>query len=78
MISRFSLQSVLAACLLSLLVSQAMAQSVPFGGIGAKVVPTVTGELIVLGVLPESPAALSGLRPGDMIVEVRSEERRGG
>ncbi len=41
-----------------------------FGGIGAQVVPTVNGELVVLGVLPGSPAARGGLRPGDMIVEV--------
>lgn len=77
MISRCSLNSVLAACLLCLMVPQVMAQAAPFGGIGAQVVPTVTGELIVLGVLSGSPAALSGLRPGDMIVEVDDFSLRG-
>lgn len=48
----------------------AAAAEEPFGGIGAQVVPTVTGELVVLGVLPGSPAAGGGLSPGDMIVEV--------
>lgn len=75
--TRFALSSLLAVCGLCLLVTQTMAQAAPFGGIGAQVVPTVTGELIVLGVLPGSPAALGGLRPGDMIVEVDDFPLRG-
>lgn len=60
----------MALCLLLLFTSCGSAASSPFGGIGAKVVPTVTGELVVLGVVPGSPADRGGLRPGDMIVEV--------
>lgn len=77
MLTRISLSSVLAVCVLWLLVSPALAQGPPFGGIGAQVVPTVSGELIVLGVLPGSPAALGGLRPGDMIVDVDDLSLRG-
>jgi C-terminal processing protease CtpA/Prc len=57
-------------CLLGLAASGGAADGARFGGIGAQVVPTTTGELVVLGVLAESPAARSGLRPGDLIVEV--------
>ena len=73
----FSPSILLVPCLLWLAVSLAQAQSAPFGGIGAQVVPTVTGELVVLGVLPESPAALGGLRPGDMIIAVDDFALRG-
>lgn len=77
MVNRFSLPSALAACVLWLLLLQSTAQAASFGGIGAQVVPTVTGELVVLGVLPGSPAAIGGLRPGDMIVEVDDFPLRG-
>lgn len=41
-----------------------------FGGVGLQVVPTVNGQLTVLQVLPESPAAAAGLLPGDLILRV--------
>lgn len=41
----------------------------PFGGIGAQVVPTASGELVVLRVVAESPAKGS-LQEGDLIVAV--------
>lgn len=63
--------------LLSLLATGVKAETAGFGGIGAKVVPTVTGELVVLGVVPGSPADRGGLRPGDMIVEVDDFSLRG-
>lgn len=74
---RFFVSCISAVCFLCLIGFRAEAQSAPFGGIGAQVVPTVTGELVVLGVLPESPAARGGLQPGDMIVEVDGFALRG-
>lgn len=41
-----------------------------YAGTGIQTVPVVTGELVVLGVVPESPAERAGLRPGDFIVQV--------
>lgn len=48
----------------------AAAQERPFGGIGLQVVPVAGGELVVLQIVPSSPAATSGLRPGDLLVEI--------
>lgn len=42
----------------------------PFGGVGLQVVPTITGELVVLQVLVNAPAAAQGLQPGDLIHRV--------
>ena len=42
----------------------------PFGGVGLQVVPTVTGELVVLRVVPGSAAARQGFRPGDLVFQV--------
>jgi carboxyl-terminal processing protease len=47
-----------------------LAAEKPFGGIGAQVVPTATGELAVLRVVEGTPAWHQGLRPGDLIVKV--------
>ena len=46
------------------------ADDVAFGGIGLQVVPTVDGDLVVLNVLPDAPAAKQGILPGDMIFQV--------
>ncbi len=46
------------------------AEDVAFGGIGLQVVPTVDGDLVVLNVLPDAPAAEQGILPGDMIFQV--------
>jgi len=48
----------------------AVADDEPFGGVGLQVVPTVTGELVVLNVLEGAPAAQEGLLPGDLIYKV--------
>lgn len=48
----------------------AFAASQEFGGIGLQVVPVSTGELTVLKVVKNTPAASAGLRPGDLIIEV--------
>jgi len=40
------------------------------GSIGLQVVPTASGELVVLDVVPGAPAAVAGLLPGDLIVKV--------
>lgn len=48
----------------------AMADEVKFGGIGLQVVPTINGELVVLNVLENTPAADKGLLPGDLIFQV--------
>lgn len=47
------------------------------GGVGLQVVPTSTGEIVVLGVLAKSPAATAGLLPGDLIVAVNDAPLRG-
>ncbi len=49
----------------------------PFGGVGLQVVPTATGELAVLNVIPGSPAERGGLRPGDLIIQVDRLSLRG-
>jgi len=41
-----------------------------FGGVGLQVVPTINGQLVVLQVLPDSPAAAGDLRPGDLVFKV--------
>ena len=55
------------ACLLS---STALAEDVPFGGVGLQVVPTINGDLVVLNVLDNAPADEKGLLPGDLIFQV--------
>lgn len=47
-----------------------LAEEVPFGGIGLQVVPTINGDLVVLNVLEDSPAAGKGVLPGDLIFQV--------
>lgn len=56
--------------LLTLVGTPLLAADKPFGGIGAQVVPTATGELAVLLVVEGTPAWSQGLRPGDLIVKV--------
>jgi C-terminal processing protease CtpA/Prc len=46
------------------------AEESAFGGIGLQVVPTVDGDLVVLNVVKDAPAAEKGLLPGDMIFQV--------
>jgi len=47
------------------------AESTPkLGSVGLQVVPTATGELVVLQVPSGTPAASSGIRPGDLIVQI--------
>jgi C-terminal processing protease CtpA/Prc len=48
----------------------AAATEVPFGGVGLQVVPTINGDLVVLNVLENAPAATKGLLPGDLIYQV--------
>lgn len=40
------------------------------GSVGLQVVPTATGDLVVLQVPAGTPAASSGMRPGDLIVQI--------
>lgn len=40
------------------------------GSVGLQVVPTASGELVVLSISPGAPAAASGIRPGDLIVRI--------
>lgn len=40
------------------------------GSVGLQVVPTATGELAVLQIPAGTPAASSGMRPGDLIVQI--------
>lgn len=56
--------------LFCLSVTPVIAAEEPFGGVGLQVVPTSTGELVVLNVLDGAPAAQKGLIPGDLIYQV--------
>ena len=48
----------------------AFAEEKQFGGVGLQVVPTINGDLVVLNVLENAPAAEKGLKPGDLIFQV--------
>ena len=62
---------VLCIFLFFVLLSQSCyADEEPFGGVGLQVVPTVTGELVVLNVLEGAPAEHQGVLPGDLIYRV--------
>ena len=52
------------------LVTPVLADDVKFGGVGLQVVPTINGNLVVLNVLENAPAAEKGLLPGDLIFQV--------
>lgn len=52
------------------LASPSLADDKPFGGVGLQVVPTINGDLVVLNVLEDTPAADKGLLPGDLIFRV--------
>jgi C-terminal processing protease CtpA/Prc len=55
---------------LLLSVTSASAEEQRFGGVGLQVVPTITGELVVLNVLEKTPASEKGVLPGDLIFQV--------
>jgi C-terminal processing protease CtpA/Prc len=59
------------------LLSNAWAGDEAFGGVGLQVVPTIDGDLVVLNVLHDTPAALKGLLPGDLIFQVDDFALRG-
>lgn len=51
-------------------VTSVSAEEQRFGGVGLQVVPTITGELVVLNVLEKTPASEKGVLPGDLIFQV--------
>ena len=51
-------------------VSLSHAAEKEFGSIGAQVVPTATGEVVVLQLVDNAPAAKAGLKPGDLIIRI--------
>ena len=53
------------------------AEDKSFGGVGLQVVPTASGELVVLNVLEGAPAAQNGVQPGDLIYKVDGFVLRG-
>lgn len=55
---------------LLLIVTSVSAEEQKFGGVGLQVVPTINGELVVLNVLDQTPAAEKGVLPGDLIFQV--------
>ena len=63
-----------ALCLLGLFLlapgASVFGEEQKFGGVGLQVVPTITGDLVVLNVLEAAPAAEKGLLPGDLIFQV--------
>jgi len=48
-----------------------------FGGVGVQVVPTVTGQLVILNVVPDGSAAAAGMMPGDLICQVNDFQLQG-
>ncbi len=54
----------------SFMATPVLADDVQFGGVGLQVVPTINGNLVVLNVLEDAPAAKMGLLPGDLIFQV--------
>ncbi len=72
----------LAACLLLLVLCGSAFAADPepqatFGGVGVQVVPTVTGQLVVLNVVPDGPAAAAGVHTGDLIYQVNAFSLKG-
>jgi C-terminal processing protease CtpA/Prc len=70
MIRSFSLLILLFLTILIALAAPVVAEDKPFGGVGLQVVPTINGDLVVLNVLENAPAAEKGLLPGDLIFQV--------
>jgi C-terminal processing protease CtpA/Prc len=69
--SRFTAAIVASLLVLSCLTGTSVfAADESFGGVGLQVVPTITGDLVVLNVLEDAPAAAMGLLPGDLIFQV--------
>lgn len=77
MIRRVSVLILVAGWLMWAGATMVSAQQDAFGGVGLQVVPTVTGELVILRVVPDTPAGRSGLLPGDLIVQVDDFPLRG-
>jgi carboxyl-terminal processing protease len=48
-----------------------------FEGIGAQIDVDETGQLVIVAPMPESPAAVADLRPGDKILAIDGEETTG-
>lgn len=73
------MRSLLCAAFLSAFLTMPLraADDKPFGGVGLQVVPTITGELVVLQVLEDAPAARQGLKPGDLIHRVDNVPLKG-
>lgn len=59
------------------LTSHLHADEKEFGSIGAQVVPTATGEVVVLQLIDNAPAHEVGLLPGDLIVKIDGKPLRG-
>ena len=57
--------------------ASALAEDKSFGGVGLQVVPTIEGDLVVLNVLDDAPAAEKGLKPGDLIFQVDDFQLKG-
>ena len=60
----------IATVLIAALNCSVAAEEQEFGGVGLQVVPTISGNLVILNVLENAPAADKGLLPGDLIYKV--------
>ena len=60
-----------------IILSPAYAADREFGSIGAQVVPTATGEVVVLQLVKAAPAEKAGLLPGDLIVKIDGKALKG-
>lgn len=67
---KFVLTTVLIVSAAFLLVAAHPIEDLGVAGIGLQVVPTQTGEVVVLAVLEKSPAMEAGLLPGDLILQI--------
>jgi C-terminal processing protease CtpA/Prc len=67
---RFFVLLSLGLSLVLFLATNTFAEEQKFGGVGLQVVPTITGELVVLNVLENTPASERGVLPGDLIFQV--------
>jgi C-terminal processing protease CtpA/Prc len=68
--NRFFVLLSLGLSLVFFLATNTFAEEQKFGGVGLQVVPTITGELVVLNVLENTPASERGVLPGDLIFQV--------
>ena len=74
---QFLLLAVLLAILSGVVCAAEGESEKQYGSVGLQVVPTINGHLVVLHVMPDSPAEVKGVLPGDLIVRVDDFDLQG-